>query len=220
MAQTGRKSTELDSRLTLVPTLHYRGKPVIDRATTYRRASIVWKKKENESPTSLPATPSEPPRTPSAPRRADRAVIGPTLRIRGEVSGEEELIVQGQVDGKVVVKGQGVTVGKSGKVRANIHARSIRVEGEVRGDLFGEQEVIIEASGDVEGNLIAPSVRLENGSRFKGSIDMESAKQPAARPMVPPAGAPGAAPKPPQPTGDDSSSKPTPPAPGQPPLRP
>jgi cytoskeletal protein CcmA (bactofilin family) len=136
------------------------------------------------------------------------------------VSGEEELVVQGQVDGKVVVKGQGVTVGKSGKVKANIHARTIRVEGEVRGDLFGEQEVIIEASGDVEGNLIAPSVRLENGSRFKGSIDMESAKKTAPRPMVPPGGPPGATAKPMQPDGGDSSSNTTPPSPGQPPLRP
>lgn len=180
----------------------------------------MWKKKESESPTPQPFTAPEPPKKLSAPRRGDRAVIGPTLQIRGEVSGEEELVVQGQVDGKIVVKGQRVTVGKSGKVKANIHARSIRVEGEVRGDLFGEQEVILESSGDVEGNLIAPSVRLENGSRFKGSIDMESAKQPAARPIVPPAGAPGAAPQSPEPKGGDNSSKPTPPAPGQPPLRP
>lgn len=180
----------------------------------------MWKKKENESPTFLPPAAAELPRSPSTPRRPDRAVIGPTLRIRGEVSGEEELVIQGQVEGKVVVKGQGVTVGKSGKVKANIHARTIRIEGEVRGDLFGEQEVIIDASGDVEGNLITPSVRLENGSRFKGSIDMESTKQPAARPLVPPAADPGPAPKSPQPTGGDSSSKPTPPVPGQPPLRP
>ena len=113
--------------------------------------------------------------------------------------GEEDLVIQGHVDGKVVVSGKGVTVGRTGKVRADIHARSIRVEGHVRGDLLGEQEVIIDASGDVEGNLIAPSVRLENGSRFKGSIDMEKSRQPAVIPAPPrPAGAAQGSPPEPQ----------------------
>ena len=148
----------------------------------------MWKKKEPESSTPQPTAPSKPPveRKPATPNRStERALIGPSVKIRGEIMGEEDLVIQGQIDGKVVVKGKGVTVGKSGKVRADIHARSIRVEGQVRGDLRGEQEVIIDASGDVEGNLIAPSVRLENGSRFKGSIDMEKAHQPAVIPAHP-----------------------------------
>lgn len=141
----------------------------------------MWKKKENE-PTPTPPTP-EPERkvsrpAPPPPARSERAVIGPTVRIKGEVSGEEDLVIQGEIEGRIEVKGRGVTVGKSGRVRANIHARSIRVEGSVRGDLMGEQEIVIEADGDVEGNLVAPSVRLENGSRFKGSIDMEQSAPP------------------------------------------
>lgn len=144
----------------------------------------MWKKKENEAPTPTPVSEPEPKVTkpaPPPPPRSERAVIGPTIRIKGEVSGEEDLLVQGRIEGKVEVKGRGVTVGKSGKVSADIYARTIRVEGRVRGDLFGDQEVVIEADGDVEGNLVAPSVRLENGSRFKGSIDMEQAP-----PKVPP----------------------------------
>ena len=142
-----------------------------------------------------------------APRRPDRAVVGPTLKIRGEISGEEELVVQGQIDGKIVVKGQGVTVGKSGKVKADIHARTIRIEGQVRGDLFGEQEVVIETSGDVEGNLIAPSVRLENGSRFKGSIDMERAKQPKPQPTARIPGSAGPVPASPAEPDEDQAAK-------------
>lgn len=140
----------------------------------------MWKKKENE-PAPTPPKPelerkvSRP--APPAPR-SERAVIGPTVRIKGEVSGEEDLVIQGEIEGRINVKGRGVTVGKSGRVRANIHARNIRVEGNVRGDLLGEQEIVIEADGDVEGNLVAPSVRLENGSRFKGSIDMEQSAPP------------------------------------------
>lgn len=157
----------------------------------------MWKKKEPELPPDpVPVQPTATPdpqvSRPVPSRRPDRAVIGPSIRIRGEIFGEEDLLVQGQIEGKLVVKNQGITVGKSGKVKADIHARSIRVEGLVRGDLFGEKEVIIEASGDVEGNLVSPSVRLENGSRFKGSIDMEQARQPA-----PPAPQVGPSTKPP-----------------------
>lgn len=144
----------------------------------------MWKKKDSEASTPEPGSPLPSPAPPRPQvRRTERAVLGPTLRIDGEISGGEDLLVQGQVEGKIVVEGQGVTVGKSGRVKADIHARSIRVEGHVRGDLYGDQEVIIEASGDVQGNLVAPSVRLENGSRFKGSIDMEQtqrAKPPAS----------------------------------------
>jgi len=175
----------------------------------------VWKKKESETPTPEPVRKPEPPAPRPAPRRSDRAVIGPTLKISGEISGEEELLIQGQIDGKIVVKGQGVTVGKSGRVRADIHARSVRVEGQVRGDLFGEQEVVLESSGDVEGNLIAPSVRLENGSRFKGSIDMERAKQPIPQPAAPRPGPVGPTPTPPSGTGGDRTDKPSQPRPGQ-----
>jgi len=175
----------------------------------------VWKKKENELPTPEPDHRPEPPAPRPAPRRAERAIIGPTLKISGEISGEEELIVQGQVDGKITVKGQGVTVGKSGKVKADIHARNIRVEGQVRGDLFGEQEVIIETSGDVQGNLIAPSVRLENGSRFKGSIDMERAKQPTPPPAAPKPGTTNPMPASPARPGENQKIQSPPPDPGQ-----
>jgi cytoskeletal protein CcmA (bactofilin family) len=177
----------------------------------------VWKKKENESPTPEPVQRPEPPAAKPAapPRRAERAIIGPTLRISGELTGEEEIVVQGQIDGKIRVKGQGVTVGKSGKVKADIHARTIRIEGQVRGDLFGEQEVVIETSGDVEGNLIAPSVRLENGSRFKGSIDMEQAKKAVAPPMAPkPQVGPGPTAGPPRQPSDQPTSPPRPTGPG------
>ena len=169
----------------------------------------MWKKKESES--QPPSTVGAPPvQRPAPPRpRPDRAVIGPTLRIQGEISGQEDLLVQGRIDGRIVVEGKTVTIGKSGKVRADIHASSIRVEGRVRGDLIGVQEGVIEASGDVEGNLKAPSVRLENGSRFKGSIDMESTRSAApARPMVPPGETAGEA--------KGRQAQPAPSAPGQP----
>lgn len=174
----------------------------------------MWKKKEKESEPVMPKplSPAEPPVSRSATRRPERAVIGPTIRIKGQISGGEDLLIQGRIEGTIEVKGKSVAVGKPGKIKADIHARSIRVEGEVRGDLFGEQEVIIEASGDVEGNLIAPSVRLENGSRFKGSIDMERGKQ------TPPVEAPS--PRVESEVSDGSPAKTPAPSDKQPPLRP
>lgn len=136
----------------------------------------MWKKKETEPVATQPSAPPQPVSRPQ-PRAEAIAMIGPSVAVKGEVTGQENLRIQGRIEGKVALKGHDVTVGKSGKVQADIHAKSIRVEGEVVGDLYGEQEIIIEASGQVTGNLVAPRVILENGSRFKGSIDMESAVQ-------------------------------------------
>lgn len=182
----------------------------------------MWKKKAPEPPAPHPTPSLEPQVSRPAPRRIERAVIGPTIRIQGEVKGQEELLVQGRIEGRIEVNGQGVTVGKSGKIRADIHARSIRVEGEVRGNLFGEQEVIIEASGDVEGNLIAPSVRLENGSRFKGSIDMEQDKLPSSAAAANPTSAASGMSTSPSSDSADTNSQDTRPQPGAKPspLRP
>ena len=101
-----------------------------------------------------------------------------------------------------------VTVGQSGHIKADIYGRSIRVEGAVEGNLYGGEEVVIRASGRVQGNIVSPSVTLENGSKFKGAIDMEpggksapaSSPKPAQPPAEPkpvaPAAKPTAAPSP------------------------
>jgi cytoskeletal protein CcmA (bactofilin family) len=156
----------------------------------------VWKKKESEPETARPTTPPPPaprPQSRPEPKPESMATIGPTVTIRGEVNGQENLRIQGRIEGRVALQGQDVTVGKSGRVQADIRARSIRIEGEVVGDLYGEQEIIIDASGQVSGNLVAPRVVLENGSRFKGSIDMEGAPQftQAKAPQEKPGAGPG-----------------------------
>jgi cytoskeletal protein CcmA (bactofilin family) len=131
----------------------------------------VWKKNE-QSP-----TPASPPQTPPArPRAAAPAsVIGPSIQIKGDLTGQEDLVIQGRVEGEVKLKTNNVTVGREGRIRADIYGRSVYVEGEVKGHLYGEQEVVIRASGKVQGDIVSPRVVLENGSNFKGSIDMEPA---------------------------------------------
>lgn len=101
------------------------------------------------------------------------ATIGATIQIKGEVSGNEDLIIDGHIEGNVNLKGHNVIIGKSGRVQANIDANNIVVEGELNGDMNGEEKVIIRESGNVHGNIISPRVTLEDGAMFKGSIEME-----------------------------------------------
>lgn len=126
--------------------------------------------------------PSESPEPTAAvadrPRPADRAreiaTIGPSISIKGDLAGEEDLVVQGNVEGTITLKQNLLTIGKDGKVNATINARVLMVEGHVEGDLKGEEQVVLKKSADVRGNISAPRVTVEDGARFKGSIDMEA----------------------------------------------
>lgn len=101
------------------------------------------------------------------------AVIGPGIHINGDVSGDENLVIEGKVDGKIHLAAHQVDVGQSGKVKADIKAKIIKIAGEVRGDLTGTEKVVILSSGNVHGNIVAPRMTLEDGAIFKGSIDMD-----------------------------------------------
>jgi len=105
--------------------------------------------------------------------RESTAAIGASIRIKGDVSGDENLIIQGHVEGTIKLQGHNVTISNTGKVNANIVANQIIVEGEVQGDMIGEEKVIIRETGNVYGNIVAPRVTLEDGAMFKGSIEME-----------------------------------------------
>ncbi|MBH81267.1 MAG: hypothetical protein CMQ49_12245 [Gammaproteobacteria bacterium] len=103
-------------------------------------------------------------------------MIGPTIRIKGDISGEENLAIEGKVEGTVTLPGHELSVGQSGEVRADVHANVVRIDGEVTGDIAGVEKVIISKNGRVKGNIVAPRVTLEDGAKFKGSIDMDPAE--------------------------------------------
>ena len=130
----------------------------------------MWKKPEEEN-SELPAQ-----RFKKSPieQLKEKAVVGPSIKIKGELTGEEDLMIQGRVEGRIELKKNNVTVGKKGSVQADIYGKIISVEGEVEGDLFGEEKIIVRKSGTVRGNMTAPRVNLEDGAKFKGAIDMES----------------------------------------------
>ena len=100
-------------------------------------------------------------------------MIGPSIVIKGTVSGDEDLLVQGRVEGSIELKDNEVSVGQSGRVTADVDAKIVKIDGEVTGDISGAEKVVISKSGNVRGNIVAPRVTLEDGAKFKGSIDMD-----------------------------------------------
>ena len=121
-------------------------------------------------PVVAPVMSTEVPRVPVA--RAGHATIGPSIVIRGEVSGNEDLLIQGQVDGSVALDLHSVTVGGGGRVKADITGRVITIEGNVEGDLKAKEQIILRGSSTVHGDLKAPRVVLEDGASFRGLVDM------------------------------------------------
>lgn len=102
-----------------------------------------------------------------------QALVGPSITITGGLAGEEDVMIQGKVDGTIEFRQHNVTIGKHGRVKANIYAKEICVEGSLEGDCFGETRVSVRATGVVKGNIKAPRVVMEDGCKFKGSIEME-----------------------------------------------
>ncbi len=124
----------------------------------------------NNSPTPISARPA----ASAAPAGIPAAVIGPKITFKGELTGEEDLLIQGRVEGTIDLKGNHLTIGRQGTVKANLMAKTITIEGTVEGDLIGQERIEIKSSSNVKGNLIAARVTLEDGAKFRGSIDMDS----------------------------------------------
>jgi cytoskeletal protein CcmA (bactofilin family) len=115
------------------------------------------------------------PRAPEAraPETAPKAsVLGPTLRFRGELSAQEDLIIQGSVEGSITHT-QSLTVGTDGTMKGDIRARVIVIDGKVEGDLYATESVNIRATAKVKGNVFAPRVGITEGAFFQGQIEMQ-----------------------------------------------
>ncbi len=102
----------------------------------------------------------------------EQATVGSSIAIKGDLVGEEDLVVHGRLEGTITLKQNSLLIGKDGHIKADVRARVIIVEGRVEGGLFGDEQVIIKKSGVVQGNIEAPRVALEDGCKFKGSIEM------------------------------------------------
>lgn len=134
-----------------------------------------------------PAPPHESPRPAASPAppghkaatEVKTAVIGPNIRIQGELSGDEDLVVEGRVEGKISVS-KGLRIGPQAQVNAEVKAHHVVIAGRVVGNVVAAEKVEILPSGILEGNIRSPKIAIAEGAQFKGSVDMSGKGAPAS----------------------------------------
>lgn len=159
----------------------------------------MWKRDESVRPPAAP--PPSPAPTPVAPAaesspvsarpamlNKDMVNIGKSVIIKGELSGSEDLTIEGQVDGKIELRQNVLTIGPNGKIKAQVFAKAVVVQGEVTGNITASEKVDIRDNGAVDGDITSPRVAIAEGAHFRGSIDMQKggaqAQKPAAAPSA------------------------------------
>ena len=136
----------------------------------------MWRNKEEETHPQPIREPAPPETSGPAPRPVSAkaaARVGRTLSVKGELTGDEDLIVDGEFSGTIELGGHNFTVGAQGRVQADVHAREIVIEGTLRGKLRATERLVIARTGNVVGDLVAARVVIEDGAYFKGSIDIQ-----------------------------------------------
>ena len=106
--------------------------------------------------------------------------IGKSVIIKGELSGSEDLTIEGHVDGKIELRQHVLTIGPNGKIKAQVFAKSVVVMGEVHGNIAATDKINIRENGSVDGDIAAPRVAIAEGAHFRGSIDMQRSQAQAA----------------------------------------
>ena len=154
----------------------------------------MWKsRKEDERPAYQPpapqttVTPAPHPATPAriveTPKmenyKSDVAHIGKSVIVKGELSGSEDLYLDGEVEGSIELRGNSLTIGPNGRVRANIHAKDVVVHGKVDGNVRGTERVELKKSAVLNGDIATQRIVIEDGAFFKGAIDIQKAEKAA-----------------------------------------
>ncbi len=127
-------------------------------------------------------------------RGRNTAQIGKSLKVKGEISGNEDLYIDGEIEGTVELEQNSLTVGPNGKVQADVTARSITILGCVQGNVRAGERIEIRKTGSLEGDLVTARIVIEDGAVFRGSIDIIKAggAKPASRTAAAPAPPPQA----------------------------
>jgi cytoskeletal protein CcmA (bactofilin family) len=124
----------------------------------------------------------------------DRAHIGRSVVIKGELDGSEDLVIDGHVEGKIELRDHTLTIGTNGRIKAQVFAKAVIVLGELTGNINAAERVEIREDGAVDGDIVAPRVAIAEGAHFRGSIDMQRKGQPG-KPGALAAPAPAASPR-------------------------
>jgi cytoskeletal protein CcmA (bactofilin family) len=189
----------------------------------------MWKSRDDKP---LPTTPSQPAFTPppaaptvtpkeketparaSDPFRADVAHIGKSVLIKGELSGSEDLYLDGEVEGRIELREHSLVIGPNGRIRANIAAREVVLHGRVEGNIQAAERVELKKSSTLMGDLSTQRIVIEDGAFFKGAIDIpKEARLEARKAVAAHAGASGALSPSPSSSSSSSSSSTTTPSP-------
>jgi cytoskeletal protein CcmA (bactofilin family) len=168
----------------------------------------MWKRDEGVRPAGAPSAPAghQPPApAPQPPTVVDQPVgaaprpqanklerdvvnIGKSVVIKGELSGSEDLTIEGQVEGKIELRGNVLTIGPNGKIKAQVFAKAVIVLGEVIGNVTASEKVDIRDNGSVDGDVTSPRVAIAEGAHFRGSIDMQRGGEKGPKPGAPSGG--------------------------------
>lgn len=109
----------------------------------------------------------------------EHATIGASIVIKGDVSGSEALFVEGSVEGSIHIPNHRVTVGRSSRVTADVHAQDVVIMGSVKGNIYAADLLDIRADSFIQGQMIAQRIRIDDGAVLKGSVEVHSAKHKA-----------------------------------------
>ncbi len=193
--------TRLDNRSCV-----FRGAPFglfdigIQVASDYLKTNpvMIWEKKPRPEPAKAPeplwVPPVEPklesPVTDTISRPSSSAepfkvstVLGRSVVLHGEITANEDLLIEGQCDGTINVQEHCLTVGPEGRVKAQIHARQVVIHGSIEGNISAREKIEIRKTGSVLGDLTAPGIAIDDGAYVKGSIEILR-EEPAKAPRV------------------------------------
>ena len=139
----------------------------------------MWDKRDAAGRTGDVA--ASPTYAPDASRGGRIVNIGPSIQIKGELQGDEDLTIDGRVEGKIELRDHNLTVGPNGKIKADLFAKTIVIAGDVTGNAHAAERVEIAPTGRLTGDIHSPRITIADGAHFKGSVDMERAAEAGRR---------------------------------------
>jgi cytoskeletal protein CcmA (bactofilin family) len=152
-----------------------------DRSERVELEQVLTERPAPVAPVAAPVAPPPgptvtPPRVTATPRTAPQktSTLGSTLRFKGELVCDEDLLIEGHVEGSIL-HSRSLTIGAEGRVVGDTRGRRLLVEGTVDGDLYALESVTLRAGATMRGNVLAPRITIEEGARLSGRIDMDNA---------------------------------------------
>ena len=99
--------------------------------------------------------------------------LGKTIQIKGDLTGNEDLTIEGKLEGRIFLKDHNLTIGENGDIKADVQAKGVVVIGKLVGNITAQDKVELAATGSMRGDISAPRVMIADGAQFRGSIDMK-----------------------------------------------